>query len=556
MQTLSPRPAELPAGDFPYFRRLWNTIVSALIGAAFIPLILIGGGLLHYAGVSLRESTLQSLLREVEHHQKSVDRFLAERIGDLRLVTQVRDLASLTQPGAIEAALGFLHAHGPYFSDLGVIDDQGRHLAYAGPYDLIRENYAKTGWFDAVMTRDFYISDVFFGFRNSPHFIIAVKQMHENRFWILRATVNASFFDHLVGEITATGGGVSFLVNAKGLFQTSPTGTAQWMEPSDVAVPQRFAGVRTAEHNGHIRAMGWLENVPWLSVVQVDKREIFQPLRRMRLVGLLVFILGAALIVLTALLTTNHLVNRLEAKRRSIQLMGHHLRQANKMTLSLLLHKGFFQEINEALANIDSAATVIGEQVRQAAGAEAARSDLDENLGQIRSQILRSRETIHQLIAFSRPTVSVITDIDINQVLDGLIDLFHREILFKNVRVNKDFQEPPPVARGDPSQLEQVIQNLMFNALDAIGQAGAITLKTRIQGDLVHITVADDGPGIAAEVLEKLFHPPFTTRPGRLGLGLAICREILKKMGGDINVDSRPGKGAAFTVFFPIRFRP
>jgi signal transduction histidine kinase len=86
--------------------------------------------------------------------------------------------------------------------------------------------------------------------------------------------------------------------------------------------------------------------------------------------------------------------------------------------------------------------------------------------------------------------------------------------------------------------LEQVVQNLMFNALDAIGTGGEITLKTRMQGDFVHITVADDGPGIAPEVMQKLFDPPFTTRPGRLGLGLAICREILKKMGGDINAST------------------
>jgi signal transduction histidine kinase len=112
-----------------------------------------------------------------------------------------------------------------------------------------------------------------------------------------------------------------------------------------------------------------------------------------------------------------------------------------------------------------------------------------------------------------------------------LIDQFQREILFKNIRVQTDFQEPPPVIRGDPSQLEQVIQNLLFNALDAMDKDGQITLETGMQGDFVHITVADDGPGIAPEVLQKLFEPPFTTRPGHLGLGLAICREILLKTG-------------------------
>jgi signal transduction histidine kinase len=89
-----------------------------------------------------------------------------------------------------------------------------------------------------------------------------------------------------------------------------------------------------------------------------------------------------------------------------------------------------------------------------------------------------------------------------------------------------------------------------------MGTGGEITLKTRMQGDFVHITVADNGPGIAPEVMQKLFEPPFTTRPGHLGLGLAICREILKKMGGDLDIASQPGKGAVFTVLYPVRFKP
>lgn len=556
MQTYSPQPPNSAGGDFPYFRRLWNTIVGSLIGAAFIPLILIGGGMYHFAASELREKTLQLLRTEVRYHQQAVDRFLAERIDDLQQITHATELQTLTRPGAIAAALASLNIREPYFSDLGIIDAQGRHLAYAGPYDLMRQNYARTDWFAAAMARGVFVSDVFSGFRNRPHFIIAVRQNEGNRPLILRATVNSGFFDNLVSRIVPTTGGQSFLVNAKGAVQTSPPGTEQWMEPSGLQLPEQFDGVRVTEDDGRVRVMGWLENVPWLSVVEVDQREVFKQIRRVRVLGLFVFVLGAILIVFTALLTTNHLVSRLETKRRSIRLMGHHLRQANKMTLSLLLHKGFFQEINEAMANIDSAAALIGEQFRKTLGPQADRGGLDENLGQIKAEILRSRATIQQLIGFSQPPVPVIADIDINQVLKGLIDLFQREFLFKNIRVHKDFQEPPPVIRGDPSQLEQVIQNLMFNALDAIEKEGLITLTTRMQDDFVHITVADDGPGIAPDIMEKIFAPPFTTRPGRLGLGLAICREILKKMGGDIHIDSQPGQGAAFTVLIPVRFKP
>ena len=92
METKTRKPSEPAAGDFPYFRRLWNSIVLSLVAAAFIPLILIGGGMYYYAASALHEKTLHSLRTDVRHHQKTVDRFLAERIGDLRQIVNAMDL--------------------------------------------------------------------------------------------------------------------------------------------------------------------------------------------------------------------------------------------------------------------------------------------------------------------------------------------------------------------------------------------------------------------------------------------------------------------------------
>ena len=558
MDTTTRKPSEPAPGDFPYFRRLWNSIVLSLVGAAFIPLILIGGGMYYYAASALQEKTLQSLRTDVRHHQKTVDRFLVERTGDLRQIANAMDLQSLTRPGAIDDALASLHTDGPaYFTDLGIIDDQGRHLAYAGPYDLIRKNYAATEWFRAVMAGSVYVSDVFSGFRNVPHFIIAVKQRIEGRVLIVRATVDAIFFDNLVRGISAKGGGVSFLVNGQGVFQSRPDGTAPLMSPSHIPVPERFDGIRVSETNGQIRVMGWLETVPWLSVVQMDKKEIFRMLRRMRHVGIFVFILGAILIGFTALLTTNHLVQLLETKRTSIRLMGHHLRQANRMTLSLQLYTGFFQEINETLANIDSTATWIEEQIRNTDNLEIIRKEIDENLTQLGSEILRSRATIQQIIAFSQPADPIVADTDINGMLDDQIELFRRELYFNNIRIVRDYQAPLPAVRTDPSRLKQVFQNLMFNALTAVDKNGKICLNTQSADDRVRIVVSNSGPGIPDGIKGKIFEPLFTTHSKRLGLGLAICRDIVEALGGTITAGngSVHGTSTSFTIELPIRFR-
>ena len=547
----------MPEQDFPYFRRLWKTIVIALLAAAFVPLVLIGGGMYYYSVSVLEEKTLTSLRSEVRHQQKNVDRFLAERIMDLRQVSGTRDLASLTRPGALEEVFKVIQPSldSRYFTDLGIIDSRGIHRAYAGPYDLISRNYRSAPWFKAVMAHDVYISDVFAGFRRVPHFIIAVKQMVNGETWIIRATIEADFFDDMVLKITGQGTEDAFLVNSEGIFQTTPRTAGELMGSSGIKGGARFKDIRVEENNGQLRMLAWLQNVPWLSVVQLDRSEIFAMLNRVRNLGILVLILGAALIGFTVLLTTNHLVQRLESERRSIHLMDHHLRQANKMTLSLQLFSSFFQEMNEALVNIDSASMLIEEWVDEDSDLEIHRDEIREHLGQIKTEISRSSQTIHQLIGFSLPVDPIISEINVNVMLDNLIELFRRELYFNNVRIVRQYGDSMPVIRADPSIVKQVFQNLIFNALDAIGKGGTITLKTLHQRGHIQVTITDDGPGIALDEIGKIFDPLFTTRPGRLGLGLTICKDLMEKMGGAVALAGRPGKGASLTVTLPVHFK-
>jgi hypothetical protein len=113
-----------------------------------------------------------------------------------------------------------------------------------------------------------------------------------------------------------------------------------------------------------------------------------------------------------------------------------------------------------------------------------------------------------------------------------------------------------PAIQGNPAELEQVILNLVLNALDAVEAttAGEIVLRTRSRDDAwVIVEVTDNGVGIETENMNKLFEPFFTTKPlGQgIGIGLSTCYHILQAHGGDITVDSAPGKGAVFTAKLP-----
>jgi signal transduction histidine kinase len=114
----------------------------------------------------------------------------------------------------------------------------------------------------------------------------------------------------------------------------------------------------------------------------------------------------------------------------------------------------------------------------------------------------------------------------------------------------------PPIS-ADPNQLQQVLINLLMNALEATLPGGHVQVTAAPRAEAgrpgVRFGVADTGPGIPPDVLPRVFEPFFTTKPpGQgTGLGLAICRDIVKEHGGEIQVESQPGAGTTFTVWLP-----
>ena len=535
--------------DYPYFRGVWNRVVVALTAASFIPLILIGGGMYYYATSALKEKTLTTLRMQVINHKDAIDQFLAERTMDLKVVSANLGLDSLITPDVLEGVfLSLRSAEGrSCFTDLGIIDDQGRHLAYVGPYDLISKNYKDAPWFKAVMERDVYISDVFSGFRRVPHFIIAVKQTGNEGAWIIRATVDTVYFDGITSQSPGKRSGDAFLINRNGVFQTNPRMGGQLMGQSEFTGLEPFEGVKLEERQGQIHATAWLKNVPWLSVAKIDQDEIFGALHRVRNTGIFVFVLGAILILLTVLLITNQLVSSLETKRRNIRFLDQQLRRTSYMASSMELSYGFFREIKDNLANIDVATTWIHDLTRV--------DEIEKSLDQIKSEVLRSRKSIDKFLRFIRPGHPVITEVNINEILDDLLEFLVSELDFKNIKVKRDYQDHLPIIRSDNSKLRQVFQNIVLNAVSAVEKDGEISLTTRAEQNGVTVTVADNGPGIPKENIDQVFDPLFTTKPEGTGLGLSICLNITQKLGGSISVRSKPKRGASFVIQLPFQIK-
>src|SRR5439155_20090061 len=117
----------------------------------------------------------------------------------------------------------------------------------------------------------------------------------------------------------------------------------------------------------------------------------------------------------------------------------------------------------------------------------------------------------------------------------------------QGVTIDVDAPRQPVVAQADPNQLQQVLYNLLFNALDAQPAGGRVRVAVSADPDLT-ISVEDDGPGLPADVRDRVFEPFVSTKESGMGLGLSICRRIVEGHGREITAADRPGGGTALTV--------
>lgn len=530
--------------DYPYFKSAWRAVVASLLCAAFIPLIVIGGGMYHYAATVIQDKTLEGLRTEVAHHRKVVDRFLWERVRDLELLSETLGFNALKRQDVLTETFMALQARLPAFIDLGVIDAGGRHLAYVGPYDLISKTYGDAPWFRALSDRRTYISDIFTGHRGAPHFIIAVKAGDAGAAWILRATVNTAYFHDLISETARNLGGEAFMVNREGRFQVCGPDRGRPMDPSGLEGIGPFEDVRISMENGRLLAGVWQEAVPWMSGVSVERATVFKALHRVRFMGLMVLLIAGIAIVATVLLTTDFLVSRLESSRRSLRFLDQQLRTCNRMAGAIQMSGGFFRDIRDGVANIDASAALIRDRT--------ADGEIRATAEAIRSELSRIRKTMDRFTGLTAAREPVIGELNLNEVLDEQVDLFDGELRHAKIRIVRQYGQIPPI-RSDLYSLQQVFQNLLLNAVAAVGSDGVVTLSTESTPEGVRATVADNGPGIPSENVDRVFEPLFTTRPGASGLGLTVCEEALKKLGGAISVKSAPGSGTAFTVTLPFR---
>jgi signal transduction histidine kinase len=166
----------------------------------------------------------------------------------------------------------------------------------------------------------------------------------------------------------------------------------------------------------------------------------------------------------------------------------------------------------------------------------------------------RVRDIVLNLRDFARLDEADFKEIDLTGALDSTLEILRHELRVKEIEVVRNYGTVTPIL-GHPGKLNQVFLNLLANAVQACNQAGRVELHTQWQGLGVEISIADNGCGIAAEQLPRIFEPFYTTKPvGQgTGLGLSVSYGIVRDHGGSIDVESTVGRGSRFRVWLPPR---
>jgi PAS domain S-box-containing protein len=221
------------------------------------------------------------------------------------------------------------------------------------------------------------------------------------------------------------------------------------------------------------------------------------------------------------------------------------MQRADRLAAVGGLAAGIAHEINNALTAIFGQTT--SETPRSA-------DDLQGALARVDAQARRIADIVQGVLGFARPRPPHPVAVDLSQLTGTTIDLVRHDLSRQNVRLETAFDPELPPAQADPQQLQQVLLNLFTNAIQAMtgGADNWLRVEVRGEGDQLAVRVTDSGPGIAADVLPRIFDPFFSTKAEGSGLGLSVSYAIARAHGGDLRVESEVGRGSTFTLLLPI----
>jgi signal transduction histidine kinase len=551
------------AGPFAHlfnFRRMWQLAVLLTLGVAVVPLVAITAVDYQVTQNSIESEIALRTSRLVSNTRRAISFFLEERRSALDFIVRDNSFESLNDPERLEAILTNLKSSFGGFTDLGVIDPLGYQRIYVGPYRLEGVDYSGQAWYREVLERGVHISDVFLGFRQVPHLIIAVKhEVGSGTHFVLRATLDTERFNHLISYPEVAGGADAFLINKQGKLQTPSLSHGNVLDSISFPVPALSPStqlIETKDLQGRLNLVGYayIEHTPFILMIVKNKKDLMKPwyTTRLQLMG---FLAGSVTIILIVILgVATYLVNKIYLADQKRITMLHQVEYSNKMATIGRLAAGVAHEINNPLAVINEKAGLI-KDLFSMKEASARDEKLMKTVNAIIFSVERCAKITRRLLSFMRNTGVVTEGVNLKETIQEVLGFLSKEAEYRSLHMSIQVDDDVPQITSDRGRLQEILLNVINNSFAAMQDGGHLEVAVkRVKEDSVAVTITDDGCGIPRADMERVFEPFFSTRTGKggTGLGLSITSGLVQELGGDIRVDSEVGKGTSFTVLLPI----
>lgn len=545
------------------YRRIWRLAICLLALVALIPLMVMAFIDYNVTRSSLESENLLRTSRTTSNTRRSVAYFLEERTRALDFLAEHEGIEGLRDCDNLAKVLASLKTSFGGFVDIGIIDSQGRQIAYIGPYDLLGRNYSGQVGFNSTMRHGTYISRVFLGFRDVPHLVVA-RKVHDARTgedYILRATLDTGPFNAILTSIDLPGGGDAFIVDRDGIIQTPSREHGSLLTKVDLAIPAYSdkTSVQQVEGGGGTDftvGYAYIHDTPFVVLVVKHTRELMKPLQNIRMELLWILVSSILVILLVIVGVATYMVNRIYIADQTRARTLHRMEHTNRMASIGRLAAGVAHEINNPLAIINEKAGLVRDlfTYRQ----EYAHDErLLGNIDSIINSVARCGKITKRLLSFARHIDVEMDSIEFKDLANEVIDFLRKEAEYRSISIDMFIPETLPSFISDRGKLQQIFLNLVNNAFQAMNDGGHLTISARETAcDQLVFAVEDDGCGIPEQDIKRIFDPFFSTKKktGGTGLGLSITYGLVQELGGSMAVESEVGKGTTFTVVMPLKY--
>ena len=540
------------------YRILRRNIFILMILITIIPLIIMAVIYQHEYQASLKKEIVNPLKTLANKTKHSFELFLEERLSVIRFIASSYSFEELSDQNTLNRIFKALMDEYCCLVDLGLINKKGIQLSYIGPYEFLGKNYSKQSWFQEVVVKGNYISDVFMGYRQFPHVAIAVlRRTEEGRYLILRATIDTSKFDNLIASMGLDQESDAFLINREGILQTPSRFYGKILDQYPVPFPRGNYGSIVVEgadpqNRRMLVAYAPFTRSDYIMVLAKQRSALLKPWYILRSKMLFTFAISVVTIILVVFKLTDTLVKRVKEADEKRELTYREFQHTHKLSSIGRLAAGVAHEINNPMAIINEKAGLMKDLVKY----DDQFRKKEKFLGltdSILQSVERCKEITHRLLGFARRMEVQLVELDLNELIQETLSFLEKEALYRNIELRLQLTDNLPYIFSDRGQLQQVFLNILSNAFAAVEDEGQIVITSwEEDSDTVGVSIQDNGIGMSKEVLKSIFDPFFSTKlENGTGLGLAITYGIVKKMGGDIKVKSKQGEGSIFTVYLP-----